>query len=314
MTLGKKWIRAILLLRRHYQNWLPTIFFYLTGKHTRTLILRNGIQLRYDAPQGIDFYNLAILLNDGWNVEQISSKLLLLTNPTSHILKWSLSWGFVTLVEIFHDFEYGSEFSGKTIVDIGCGCGDSLLHFVERGASFVIGLEPTRESYELAIENVKLNQLEDKVSVVNGALVSSHAEVTLFTSNISPMSNATDRTPSHGNYSRYNERSKVNPITWADLVQVHGTKIVDLLKIDCEGCEYGFLESISVEQATYIREMVIEYHSGVDNLARKMRDLGYDVSIEVKGSANGILRGVRRETLCLLNPRDPGIDFRTARS
>ena len=57
---------------------------------------------------------------------------------------------------------------GDTIVDFGCGNGViSLLLTAKTPCEKVIGIELQKDVSELAVENVKLNNLQDKVQIIN---------------------------------------------------------------------------------------------------------------------------------------------------
>ena len=53
--------------------------------------------------------------------------------------------------------------TGKTIVDIGASIGDSAIYFLSNGATLVVALEPFPYTYKMAVENIKLNGLEEKI-------------------------------------------------------------------------------------------------------------------------------------------------------
>ena len=58
--------------------------------------------------------------------------------------------------------------SGDTIVDLGCGNGViSLLLTAKTPCSKVIGIELQKDVAELAIKNVELNGLQDKINILN---------------------------------------------------------------------------------------------------------------------------------------------------
>jgi FkbM family methyltransferase len=54
----------------------------------------------------------------------------------------------------------------KIVIDIGANLGDSSLFFAKKGFK-VIGFEPLNKVYEIALENIKLNNLEGKITLVN---------------------------------------------------------------------------------------------------------------------------------------------------
>ncbi|MCC6580342.1 MAG: tRNA (adenine(22)-N(1))-methyltransferase TrmK [Phycisphaeraceae bacterium] len=59
---------------------------------------------------------------------------------------------------------------GAKVLDLGCGVGPLSIYAAKQGASQVIAVDVMPQSCELARENVKLNGVEDKVSVRCGSL------------------------------------------------------------------------------------------------------------------------------------------------
>jgi tRNA G37 N-methylase Trm5 len=51
---------------------------------------------------------------------------------------------------------------GKSVLDVGSGCGETALLFLKAGASEVIGVEQNKEAYALSIENAARNNLNFK--------------------------------------------------------------------------------------------------------------------------------------------------------
>ncbi|MBP1357704.1 MAG: FkbM family methyltransferase, partial [Sulfolobus sp.] len=74
------------------------------------------------------------------------------------------------LIGTFYKEEYSFlniENSKTTIIDIGAFIGDTPIYFASKGAKKVIALEPNPPTYNLALDNIKLNRLEDKITLLN---------------------------------------------------------------------------------------------------------------------------------------------------
>jgi hypothetical protein len=50
-----------------------------------------------------------------------------------------------------------------------------------------------------------------------------------------------------------------------------------LLKLDCEGCEYGLILDANRETLRRFKRIIIEYHNGYENLCNKLREAGFFV-------------------------------------
>jgi ribosomal protein L11 methylase PrmA len=63
-----------------------------------------------------------------------------------------------------------SGLKGRDVIDVGANVGDTALYFVLNGARKVIAVEPLPNVARCAEENLKLNDVADKVKVVNAVL------------------------------------------------------------------------------------------------------------------------------------------------
>ena len=55
---------------------------------------------------------------------------------------------------------------------------------------------------------------------------------------------------------------------------------VGLLKMDCEGCEYPAIDSLSNDSLAKIEKIVLEYHGSPDEIVRKLKNSNFDVMVE----------------------------------
>ena len=73
---------------------------------------------------------------------------------------FSISWGTNEIDEVLN----GIDISGKTILDIGCGCGGAAIHFVKKhGAKSVLGIDTELLVIKRAQELVLKNDVNDFV-------------------------------------------------------------------------------------------------------------------------------------------------------
>ncbi|MEM4066980.1 MAG: FkbM family methyltransferase [Candidatus Micrarchaeaceae archaeon] len=71
----------------------------------------------------------------------------------------------------------------------------------------------------------------------------------------------------------------VDQIAIEDTLEMFNEEPIHLLKMDCEGCEYQTLGSLSSASLSRIQNIILEYHSGIQNLSDILRNNGYAVKI-----------------------------------
>jgi len=170
------------------------------------------------------------------------------------------------LLEVYFFEEYGFlDVRGKSVVDVGASIGDSAIYFAAKGARLVKAYEPVPHICRLLKRNVELNKLEDVVSVECSAVVgdAQEGEIAICVKK-------------HG-YG-FIPRSLPFGECEGSLIRVPGVTIsrADVLKIDCEGCEYDVLLSMN---EPLFDEIGMEYHDDPSILIDKLKELGYSVKI-----------------------------------
>ena len=294
-------LSALLLLKRTYKNWFEIIADYSARKPLTQALLRDGRSIPLDRrpssllsslrhyhrwydPSIYNLIGLARLLGKGWKIKEVNPEYLFLSHETSTVIKCRLNQGTdISLIgEIFIREVYGSDFQDKTIVDVGAYTGDSAIYFAKKGARLVIGLEPDPRNYQLATENIGLNSLEEKVKLVNLAISvageSSRLGLNTETPNITQFTDSDDSV-------------HVATITVEGVMQQFGLNRIDVLKMNCEGCEYGVIRNMSPETLASIREILLEFHTGPRDLPSILSKQGFNVSI--RGGTLGYITAKR---------------------
>ena len=297
--------KAMLLLRRTYKNWLEIITDYFARRPLDHAILRNGLSIplsrkpssllasiryyhRWYDPSIYNLIGLARLLGKGWEIKGVDEGHVLLSPDPSTVLKCRINQGtdISLLGEIFIREVYGTNFQGKTVVDVGAYTCDSAVYFARHGARQVIALEPDPRNFQLATENIKLNHLENTIKLVNVALAVESGEsklgLNVDTPNITQFTDASD--------SRENSLA-VDTLTVADLMNRFSLSRIDVLKLNCEGCEYGIIRNMSDETMSHIGEILLEFHSGPRDLPSILSRKGFDAKI--RGGTFGYLAATR---------------------
>jgi FkbM family methyltransferase len=218
-------------------------------------------------------------LGHGWKAERLDGEHILMRNGTDTTVKCRLNKGTdISLLEqIFISKVYGNDFRGKTVLDVGAYNGDSSIHFARRGAGFVIGLEPDPQNYELAVENLKLNKLEDRVKMFNLALSTRPGESLLAVNKATP------------NISRLGEKSSKDSAILRvattsireiiDYLGYLGFPRIDFLKMNCEGCEYGIISNMPSEILESMEDIILEFHNGPRDMPQILSKHGFKTMI-----------------------------------
>ena len=112
------------------------------------------------------------MLENGWHILSGNKEYLTLKGPDDIVLtvRTKKGWDLGHLVEIFIDKVYGSDFYDKNVIDVGMSNGDSSIYFAKNGAKKVIGIEPDKVSFNLAVNNIKASKVDDRVIALNKAL------------------------------------------------------------------------------------------------------------------------------------------------
>lgn len=272
---------------KHYKNWPSIGLRHALGKKPESIILRDN-SLVIPGNSKVPLEHLAILLESGWKVSHIDSEYLILVNPDGYKIQTRLNEmsDILALVEVFGKEVYGHDFAGKTVVDVGMYIGDSSIYFVARGAKRVVGIEAFKDNYDLATKNISINGLEDRILPINAAISDKEGEALLDISDLLHSSHLVTDARNAGTV-------PVKTMTINQIIKEYKLDIIDLVKIDCEGCEYDLIESLDKDSLSKIKEFVIEYHNGVDSIKKSLEKHDFSVKV-VKDSLQGILYAFRK--------------------
>jgi len=167
---------------------------------------------------------------------------------------------------------------GQSVLDVGANIGDTAIYFAKRGAH-VVAYEPDPELFELALRNVALN--DATVDLRNAGVGGETGTLPLSTTRTGADAMSTTLFPGAKAVHRLHVRTiPVRIVALADVLAE--LESVCLLKIDCEGCEYPALLSLSVADLRKIEHIIMEYHGRRDELADVLRQAGF--SVRLKGT------------------------------
>lgn len=170
-----------------------------------------------------------------------------------------------------------SPHSPPVVVDVGAYIGDFALYAAKYLNAHVIAYEPIQENFGILLENIKINDLEDKIKPWNKA-------IGLDTSLVLNVTKKEDEIhASSFMYSDTGERITVESGTLEDVFNENKINKIDILKIDCEGCEYDVLLNSPNKVFQRIKNIVFEYHEILNHeeklfmIFKKLKEAGYKV-------------------------------------
>lgn len=164
----------------------------------------------------------------------------------------------------------------KTVIDIGANIGDTPIYFICKGATKVIGIEPFPKNFELAKKNISKNKMQDCIELIQAGCSSKSGFIKIDSERFDTISTTEE-----------NDGGKKIPLITLNQI-IEEKKIVknSILKIDCEGCEYEIIGSMSKETFENFNEIFIEYHNGYKQLSEALQKNGFLVNIQKPMATN----------------------------
>lgn len=193
--------------------------------------------------------------------------------------------------QIFEQGEYPNTFiEDDIVVDIGGHIGLFALYaskYIPRGK--VYSFEPSPFNFERFQEHMKLNNVTN-VQVKQCAVTGSIADTTLYLSQDTG-ANSIYQKCAHEHFlpNPTTPTCNVSSTTLSDIIKELGH--ISYLKLDCEGAEYDILESITPEDYSKIKQIVLEWHPvdghSINSLCSLLETNGFQ--IKKRGDLYGIL-------------------------
>ncbi|MEM4964896.1 MAG: FkbM family methyltransferase [Pyrobaculum sp.] len=164
---------------------------------------------------------------------------------------------------------YAVDVKDRVVVDVGAYIGDTTLFYVSRGARRVYAFEPVEKYFKYLDENVKRNGAVDKVVVNNYGLwfedETIGIEYRYIGTGLFPGSDMALKVKNLGD-------------VLSEIASVEGR--IDLVKMDCEGCEYALLTT-PCEVVRLARQYIVEIHGAPAPIVNHMSKCGYDAKLKV---------------------------------
>lgn len=192
----------------------------------------------------------------------------------------------INTLELIKDQFIGEEYKmldvkGRDVVDIGANVADTAIYFALNGASHVYSFEPYPYSCKIARKNVVENELEGKISILNECCTGKSGTV-LINENFEN----DERTP----LIKSKSGKKIRSVTIKEIVSRYNIDGA-VLKVDCEGDEYGLILNCDQKTLRRFNQILIEYHYGFRNLAKKLEECGFEVRCDIPSYGKNPIEG-----------------------
>lgn len=200
---------------------------------------------------------------------------------------------FVEIYSILHYYQSSSrkmifELNNKSkVIDLGGFIGDSAIFFAMQGAK-VYSYEPQRLAYDLALRNIRLNSLSNKIKLFNKPVTQNEKLILIE-----------DSSKISDSYS-INNLIMGLPVRTVPLINILSKeKEWDILKIDIEGGEWDLIEYFIKKEHKLrkINGIIIELHGKnkiLDKFIRLLKRRNYDTEIEYDEKDLGMLWAKKR--------------------
>lgn len=179
---------------------------------------------------------------------------------------------FLGCVAEVEDFYGVLDVKGRVVVDVGVFMGETAVYFARRGALAVLGFEPVEEHFRIALDNVRLNGLEDRVILKNQGVWSHNRKLVVAYYYAGTGLHDSDNA----------QKVSLRLVSWEEVLRkAFGFGASVVVKVDCEGCEYTLL-SVPCHVVSRADEWLIEIHGAHIPLVEHMSQCGYRAEIVSK--------------------------------
>jgi FkbM family methyltransferase len=237
---------------------------------SETIEYVGGRKFRFSHPKGLEFDcddDLSFFANASkMHCYQRENDILCEINDLEFMVPFP--HGTLELKEVFVNKTYGKiKCEDAVVVDVGAFIGDSSIFFARNGAKTVVAFEPTPPLFAILRKNVALNGYERVIYTKNEAISDFYGVTKIrYNPDVPGSSSVTLSEGSHV--------FTVPSIPLSAVINDLGK--VDLLKMDCEGCEYKALrEARKGNVLKHVRMIILEVHHEVRSLLHLLQNEGF---------------------------------------
>lgn len=268
-------------MRKTYKNSTKILLEILKNKFPIETELKSGKKIILKTFQGMYF---ELFIKNYNNVDyDFANDLVQIQNINLEEVNKNIKFfGGVNNGDIINGFlgmDYNSiSVKNKTIIDIGANIGDTPIYFICSGAKNVVGIEPFPKNFELAKKNIEVNNMKEKIQLVNAGCASKKGFI-----KIDP-----DISNTISTIDEVSNGKKIPLLTIDNIIKEYHILDNSILKIDCEGCEYDIIKNLSKNSFQKFSDIFVEYHNGYKELKKILEKERFRVKITKPVATNVI--------------------------
>ena len=269
--------------RKNIHNWINLLFLLLNKKNKINLTFKCGFEF-----QDFEFKNWKYLvyylnaINWGITIKNDDDKIFAYFGQLKIQLMDKIN-GIYQVNEIFMTESYRNfDYKNKVVFDIGGFIGISALYFALNGAKKVYVYEVNKEAYNILINNISNNNFKSIIDAFNIGVSDDYKEKIL---------NITKIKGSSGFFSEFSEPMNIQEKRIIKLVPFKTVlkEDVDILKIDCEGCEFEILNSIltnrfieKIEEGIILEAHYLDEKRNPDYAIQILNQIGFREIVSIR--------------------------------
>jgi FkbM family methyltransferase len=170
-------------------------------------------------------------------------------------------------------------------VDIGANIGAFSIYAAALGAKTVYAFEPDVLNFEVLRANISANRLGSVIHAHNLAIAGTEGTAELVQGQgASFLRDVRRLTPAAQAMADKAPVVQVQAVTLEQAFEANGIEECDVLKIDCEGSEYGLIAAAPVEILSRVKYLTMEFHSASEeDFGRMIARLSLTHNIHIFG-------------------------------
>jgi len=251
-------------------NFLKTIFYII--RFTRNIFSPFYFFHWYAKKMGVKF-GLGLYLSKKFNVKFCKiDKFLFLLNRN----EWTASFSPLLPLHEYKEmliirYLLRNNLNSGIFIDIGAHIGKYSI-FLSKYFSKIIAIEPDKNNFNLLSKNIRINKLEDKIFLLNIAILDKEKFVWFFEYEDSVKSSI-----KKSKIETLIEKYKVRSISLDELVERLGIDVekIRLIKIDVEGAEFEVIKGAIRTLKNSKPILLIEIKKNEVKILKLLKHLGY---------------------------------------